>query len=164
MYHFLSGYTARLAGTEAGLGKEPEATFSTCFASPFLPLPPRIYAELLARKMRAHRCRCYLVNTGWVAGPAGAAPRIPLDYNRVSIREILLGNLDNAPMVKDPIFGFDVPQCCADLPPEIFSLRNTWKNPAAYDVQARDLSRRFIENFKQYAADAPDLAAGGPKL
>jgi len=164
MYHFLSGYTARLAGTEAGMGREPEATFSTCFASPFLPLPPRIYAELLARKMRAHRCRCYLVNTGWIAGPAGVAPRIPLHYNRVSIREILLGHLDDAPMVKDPVFGFDVPQRCGDLPPEIFSLRNTWKNPAAYDAQAKDLARRFLENFMPYAADAPDLAAGGPGL
>src|SRR5262249_1835471 len=93
MYHFLSGYTARLAGTEAGMGREPAAPFSTCFGAPFLPLPPRVYADMLARKMREHKCRCYIVNTGWVGGPAGVVPRIPLQYNRVSIEEILTGRL-----------------------------------------------------------------------
>ena len=164
MYHFLSGYTARLAGTEAGMGKEPQATFSTCFGAPFLPLPPRTYADMLAKKMREHKCRCYIVNTGWVGGPAGVAQRILLHYNRVSIREILSGHLDHVPMVKDPIFGFDVPQRCGELPAELFSLRHTWKNPAEYDSQARDLAQRFIQNFKQYAADAPDIVAGGPQL
>ena len=164
MYHFLSGYTARLAGTESGMGKEPQATFSTCFGAPFLPLPPRTYADMLAKKMREHKCRCYTVNTGWVGGPAGVAPRIPLKYNRVSIHEILSGHLDHAPMVKDPIFGFEVPQQCGEIPSELFSLRNTWKNPAEYDVKARDLAQRFIQNFKQYEAEAPDIVAGGPKL
>ena len=146
------------------MGKEPQATFSTCFGAPFLPLPPRTYADMLAKKMRAHKCRCYIVNTGWVGGPAGVAQRILLHYNRVAIREILLGHLDHAPMVKDPLFGFDVPQRCGDIPPELLSLRNAWKNPAEYDLKARDLAQRFIQNFTQYAADAPDIVAGGPQL
>jgi phosphoenolpyruvate carboxykinase (ATP) len=164
MYHFLSGYTARLAGTEAGMGREPQATFSTCFGAPFLPLPPRVYADMLAKKMREHKCRCYLVNTGWVGGPAGAVPRIPLRYNRVSIDEILSGRLDHAPMVIDPTFGFEVPKQCGDIPSDQFKLRETWKNPAEYDAKARDLAQRFVKNFEQYLAHAPDIAAGGPKL
>src|SRR5262245_25138464 len=163
MYHFLSGYTARLAGTEARMGREPQATFSTCFGAPFLPLPPRIYADMLAKKMREHKCHCYLVNTGWVGGPAGAVPRIPLRYNRVSIDEILSGRLDHAPMVTDPIFGFEVPKHCGDIPADQFKLRETWKNPAEYDAKARDLAQRFVKNFEQYLAHAPDIAAGGPK-
>ncbi len=164
MYHFLSGYTAKLAGTEAGMGKEPEATFSTCFGSPFLPLPPRVYADMLAKKMREHKCRCYLINTGWVGGPAGVAPRIPIEYNRISITEILNGGIDSVPFVKDPVFGFDVPQRCGAIPAELFKLRETWKNPADYDVKARELAQRFVKNFGQYLADATDIAAGGPKV
>ncbi len=164
MYHFLSGYTAKLAGTEAGLGREPQATFSTCFAAPFLPLPPRVYADLLAKKMREHHCRCYLVNTGWVGGPAGVVPRIPIQHNRTTIQEILSGRIDQAPTVVDPIFGYAVPQRCGDVPPELFTLRNTWKNPADYDAKARELAQGFVKNFAQYAAAAPDIAAAGPKI
>jgi phosphoenolpyruvate carboxykinase (ATP) len=164
MYHFLSGYTARLAGTESGMGREPQATFSTCFGSPFLPLPPRTYADMLAKKMREHRCRCYLVNTGWVGGPAGAVPRIPLPYNRISIEEILTGRLDQVPTITDPVFGWAVPQRCGDIPPALFTLRETWKNPADYDVKARELAQLFTKNFEQYAASAPDITAAGPKI
>jgi phosphoenolpyruvate carboxykinase (ATP) len=164
MYHFLSGYTARLAGTEAGMGKEPQATFSTCFGAPFLPLPPRTFADMLARKMREHHCRCYLVNTGWVGGPAGQVPRIPLHFNRISIEEILTGRLDHAPTITDPVFGWAVPRRCGDIPVDLFKLRETWQNPAAYDAQARELAQRFIKNFEQYAADAPDIAGAGPTL
>ena len=164
MYHFLSGYTAKLAGTEAGMGKEPQATFSTCFGAPFLPLAPRVYADMLAKKMREHRCRCYLVNTGWVGGPFGIGERIRLHYNRVTVHEILNGRLDHAPTVIDPVFGFAVPQRCGEMPPELLSLRRTWKDPSAYDSKARELAQRFVNNFEQYLADAPDIAAGGPKL
>jgi phosphoenolpyruvate carboxykinase (ATP) len=163
MYHFLSGYTARLAGTEAGMGREPEATFSTCFGAPFLPLPPRVYADMLAKKMREHRCRCYLVNTGWVGGPSGVGERIRLHYNRLTIHEILSGRLDDAPTIRDPIFGFEVPQRCGEVPPELLRLRESWKDPARYDAQAQESARRFITNFEQYAASAPDIAAAGPR-
>jgi phosphoenolpyruvate carboxykinase (ATP) len=146
------------------MGREPQATFSTCFGAPFLPMPPRVYADMLAKKMREHKCRCYLVNTGWVGGPAGAVPRIPLRYNRVSIDEILSSRLDHAPMVIDPTFGFEVPKHCGDIPADQFKLRETWKNPAEYDAKARDLAQRFVKNFEQYLAHAPDIAAGGPKL
>ena len=164
MYHFLSGYTAKLAGTETGLSSEPEATFSACFGGPFLPLPPRIYADMLAKKMREHRCRCYLVNTGWVGGPYGVGERIPLPYNRVTIREILSGRLDQAPTSRDPIFGFEVPQRCGEMPPELLRLRESWKDPNAYDAQARELARRFVKNFEPYRASAPDIAAAGPRM
>jgi phosphoenolpyruvate carboxykinase (ATP) len=164
MYHFLSGYTARLAGTEAGMGREPEATFSTCFGAPFLPLPPRVYAEMLAKKMREHRCRCYLVNTGWVGGPYGVGERISLHFNRVTIHEILSRRLDHAPVIRDPVFGFEVPQRCGELPVELLRLRESWKNSDAYDAQAQELARRFITNFEVYKESAPDLAAAGPSL
>jgi phosphoenolpyruvate carboxykinase (ATP) len=164
IYHFLSGYTARLAGTEAGMGREPEATFSTCFGAPFLPLPPRVYADLLAKKIREHRCRCYLVNTGWVGGPFGVGERIRLQYSRAIIREIQSGRLDDAPALRDPVFGFDVPQHCGEVPAEMLQPRGSWKQPNRYDAQARDLARRFLKNFEPYAASAPDIAAAGPKV
>jgi phosphoenolpyruvate carboxykinase (ATP) len=164
MYHFLSGYTARLAGTEAGMGREPEATFSACFGAPFMPLAPRVYADLLAKKIREHHCRCYLVNTGWVGGPYGVGERIRLQFSRTIIREIQSGRLDEAPALRDPIFGFDVPQHCGDVPAELLQLRGSWKKPSSYDAQARDLARRFLKNFEPFAANAPDIAAAGPKV
>jgi phosphoenolpyruvate carboxykinase (ATP) len=104
------------------------------------------------------------VNTGWVGGPYGVAPRIPLHYNRITIREILSGRIDQAPMVTDPIFGYAVPQRCGELPPELLTLRHTWKNPTEFDLKARELAHLFIKNFEQYAATAPDIVAAGPKL
>lgn len=164
MYHFLSGYTARLAGTETGLGREPEATFSACFGAPFLPLAPRVYAELLARKMAEHRCRCYLINTGWVRGPYGVGERIPIHLNRVTIREILSGRLDEAPVRIDPVFGFAVPRHCGEMPAELLNPRDTWNEPERYDTQARELAHLFQRNFERHASSAPDLASGGPRI
>ncbi len=164
MYHFLNGYTARLAGTESGMGREPEATFSACFGAPFLPLPPRVYADRLASKLGEQHCRCYLVNTGWVGGPYGVGERIRLHYNRVTIQEILSGRLDHAPTRRDPIFGFEVPQECGEVPGELLRQRESWKEPNRYDAQARELARRFIQNFEQYAGGSPDLLAGGPAI
>lgn len=164
MYHFLSGYTAKLAGTEAGMSAEPEATFSACFGAPFLPLPPRIYADMLASSIRRHQCRCYLVNTGWVAGPFGVGYRIPLQYNRITVHEILSGHLDDAPCVKDPVFGFAVPQVCGEIPTELLNARAAWKHGSDYDAKARELARRFVQNFEQYAATAPHILPGGPTI
>jgi len=163
MYHFLSGYTARLAGTEAGMGREPQATFSACFGSPFLPLSPRIYAELLAKKMREHNVRCYLVSTGWVGGPCGVGSRIELAYNRASVHAILKGELDRVPMATDPVFGFQVPKRCPGVPPQVLDIRKTWKNPAEYDAKAREVACLFIKNFEQFQDTAADLVSAGPQ-
>lgn len=163
MYHFLSGYTARLGGTEAGMGREPQATFSACFGSPFLPLSPRVYAELLAKKIREHNVRCYLVSTGWVGGPCGVGSRIELAYNRATVHAILKGELDRQPMAIDPVFGFQVPKRCPGVPAEVLDIRKTWKNPAEYDAKAREVARLFIKNFDQFKDTAADLVSSGPK-
>lgn len=128
-----------------------------------MPLPPRVYAKMLAEKIRMHHCRCYLINTGWVNGPYGIGSRIPLDYNRASIQEILNGNLDDAPCRVDPVFGFAVPKRCNGVPSELLQLRETWKNPSEYDAKARDLAARFTKNFERYADSVPDLICAGPR-
>jgi len=149
MYHFLSGYTAKLAGTEAGV-KEPQDVFSTCFGAPFLPRKPTVYADLLGKKMAEHKATCWLVNTGWSGGGVGVGARIKIAHTRAMVNAILDGKLDGVPMTKDPNFGVMVPQSCPDVPAEILSARNTWKDKAAYDATARDLTRRFAKNFQQF--------------
>jgi phosphoenolpyruvate carboxykinase (ATP) len=150
MYHFLSGYTAKVAGTERGV-KEPEATFSTCFGAPFMVLHPGVYAGLLGRRMAAHNARCWLVNTGWSGGPYGVGQRMKISYTRAMIRAILNGSLAQVETRPDPIFGVGVPVSCPEVPTEVLTPRNTWADKAAYDEKARDLARRFNENFKKYA-------------
>ncbi len=149
MYHFLSGYTAKVAGTEKGI-KEPEATFSTCFGAPFMVLHPGVYADLLGKKMAQHNAACWLVNTGWSGGPYGVGKRMKISYTRAMIRAILNGSLANVETKPDPIFGVKVPVSCPDVPAEVLQPRNTWSDKEAYDRQARDLARRFNENFKKY--------------
>ncbi len=150
MYHFLSGYTAKVAGTERGV-KEPEATFSTCFGAPFMVLHPGVYADLLGKKMSEHKANCWLVNTGWSGGPYGEGQRMKIAYTRAMIRAILNGTLAKVETAPDPIFGLGIPVSCPDVPTEVLTPRNTWKDPQAYDEKARDLARRFNENFKKYA-------------
>jgi phosphoenolpyruvate carboxykinase (ATP) len=150
MYHFLSGYTAKVAGTEKGV-KEPEATFSTCFGAPFMVLHPGVYADLLGQKMAEHKSNCWLVNTGWSGGPYGEGQRMKIAYTRAMIRAILNGTLAEVETQPDPIFGLNIPVSCPDVPTEVLIPRNTWKDPEAYDQKARDLARRFNENFKKYA-------------
>lgn len=149
MYHFLSGYTAKVAGTEKGI-KEPEATFSTCFGAPFMVLHPGVYADLLGKKMAQHNAACWLVNTGWSGGPYGVGQRMKIGHTRAMIRAILNGSLANIETKPDPIFGVQVPTSCPDVPSEVLQPRNTWADKEAYDRQARDLARRFNENFKKY--------------
>ncbi|MBA2341348.1 MAG: phosphoenolpyruvate carboxykinase [Pyrinomonadaceae bacterium] len=151
MYHFLSGYTAKIAGTEKGLGKEPEATFSTCFGAPFMVLHPGVYADLLGKRMAEHKATCWLVNTGWSGGAYGEGERMKIKYTRAMIRAILNGSLAQIETRPDPVFGVGVPVSCPDVPAEVLTPRNTWKDKAAYDAKARDLARRFNENFKKYA-------------
>jgi len=149
MYHFLNGYTAKVAGTEAGV-LEPTATFSTCFGAPFLPLPPKKYAELLGKKIAEHDVRVWLVNTGWTGGGYGVGSRINLPFTRAIVHAALDGKLDNVPHTKDPVFGLDVPTHCPGVPDEILQPRNTWPDKAAYDEKAKELFEMFENNYKKF--------------
>ena len=162
MYHFISGYTAKVAGTERGV-TEPSATFSACFAAPFLPLHPGVYARMLGERIARHNVKVWLVNTGWTGGPYGTGSRMKLAYTRAMVRAALAGGLDQVAFVKDPVFGFEVPTSVPGVPREVLSPRGTWADPAAYDAQARKLAAMFKENFEQFRAAAPDgAAAAGP--
>jgi phosphoenolpyruvate carboxykinase (ATP) len=162
MYHFLSGYTAKVAGTEKGV-TEPKATFSTCFGAPFLPLPPSRYAEMLGERIARHQARVWLVNTGWTGGPYGTGTRMKIQHTRAMIHAALSGALDNAPFARDRVFNLDVPQSCPDVPAEVLNPRNTWNNKADYDSQARKLAGMFAHNFKTFEKGvAPEVKAAGP--
>jgi len=163
MYHFLSGYTSKLAGTERGI-TEPKATFSACFGKPFLPLPATVYAEMLGERLRKHQAKAsvYLVNTGWSGGPYGIGKRIPIQYTRAMIAAALNGNLDRVTYHPDPIFKVLVPDAVPGVPAAILNPRTTWTDPDAYDAQARDLARRFVENFKQFQSARQELMDAGP--
>ena len=163
MYHFLSGYTAKVAGTERGLGKEPQATFSACFGAPFLPRPATQYAELLGEKLRRHEARCWLVNTGWVGGPYGVGERMKLPYTRGMLNAALRGDLDNVPAAPHPVFQVTVPRVCPGVPPEFLDARGMWKDSAAYDRAARDLAARFNRNFAQFSSVSGEVAAAAPR-
>ncbi len=164
MYYFLSGYTAKLAGTEKGLGSEPQATFSACFAAPFLPLRPGTYAELLKSKTQQHGTNVWLINTGWTGGPFGVGRRIELEYTRAMVRAALRGRLDSYAFRPDPIFGLSVPEACPGVPAEVLDARATWDDPAAYDKQALDLATRFQANFEHYSDQVSDsVRRAGPK-
>jgi phosphoenolpyruvate carboxykinase (ATP) len=163
LYHFLSGYTAKVAGTEAGV-TEPQATFSTCFAAPFLPLHPARYAGLLGDRLRRHGSPVWLVNTGWIGGPYGQGSRIKLGYTRAMVRAALGGALAGVPFVPDPVFGLGVPQRCPGVPSELLRPRESWKDPAEYDARARQLAQLFQANFKSYAAEVPEaVRLAGPR-
>jgi phosphoenolpyruvate carboxykinase (ATP) len=163
-YHFLSGYTAKVAGTERGV-TEPEATFSTCFGSPFLVHPPTIYARLLGERMEQHGADAWLVNTGWTGGPAGGGGhRMSIAYTRAMVAAMLNGSLANVETVPDPIFGVGVPVACPGVPDEVLQPKKTWSDPAAYDAKAQELAEAFHANFAQFAdAVSPAVAAAGPR-
>jgi len=163
MYHFLSGYTAKVAGTETGV-TEPKATFSTCFGAPFLPLPPSRYARMLGEKIARHHVRVWLVNTGWTGGPYGTGRRMKIAHTRAMIRAALSGALDAAAYDTDSVFNLAVPRSCPEVPSEVLRPRTTWPNPADYDAQAAKLGKMFADNFKAFEADvAPDVRAAGPR-
>ncbi len=149
-YYFLSGYTAKVAGTEAGV-TEPEATFSACFGAPFMPLPPGTYARLLGEKIKRHGVRCWLINTGWSGGPYGIGHRMDITHTRAMLNSALDGKLDTVPYVDHPVFRLQVPQQCPGVPADILNPANTWDDRAAYDAKARELAVRFHENFAQFA-------------
>ena len=162
MYHFLSGYTAKVAGTERGLGKEPEATFSTCFGAPFLPRPAAAYASLLGEKLRRHQAACWLVNTGWVGGPFGVGSRMRLPYTRAMLNALLDGSLHDVPAQPHPVFGVMVPESCPGVPSEFLDARAMWSDQHAYDRAARDLAARFNRNFEKFSQVHQDVAAAAP--
>ncbi|MEO8295516.1 MAG: phosphoenolpyruvate carboxykinase (ATP) [Gemmatimonadota bacterium] len=162
MYHFLSGYTAKVAGTERGV-TEPSATFSACFGAPFLPLHPGVYAKMLGERIAKYGSRVWLVNTGWTGGPFGTGSRISLPHTRTIVRTALAGGLDKATYRKDPIFGFEVPTAVGDVPEKILTPRDTWSDAAAYDAQAKKLAGMFHENFARFAGQVPDsVSNAGP--
>lgn len=164
MYHFISGYTAKVAGTEVGI-TEPKATFSACFGAAFLVWHPSKYAEMLAEKMLQHGTRAWLVNTGWSGGPYGIGSRISLPYTRAIIDAIHDGSLNNVPFVEDPTFGFQVPTRCPNVPSEILIPRNTWADKEAYDRQALKLADLFERNFEKYeAGSSPEIIQAGPRI
>ncbi len=163
MYHFLSGYTAKVAGTEKGV-TEPKATFSTCFGAPFMVLHPTVYADFLGQRIARHGSKVWLVNTGWTGGPYGVGKRMKIAHTRAMIDAALSGALDHVSFVTDPVFNLEVPQSVPGVPQEVLNPRNTWTDGAAYDQQAQKLARMFIDNFKTFEADAsPDVKAAGPK-
>jgi phosphoenolpyruvate carboxykinase (ATP) len=163
LYHFLSGYTAKVAGTETGV-TEPQATFSTCFAEPFLPLHPVRYAEMLRQRLQQHGSRVWLLNTGWSGGPPGVGARMKLGHTRAMVRAVLDGALEAVPLAPDPIFGVRVPEFCPGVPAEVLRPRAVWKDQAAYEAQARRLAALFREDFRQYEAQVPEaVRQAGPR-
>ncbi len=161
-YHFMSGYTAKVAGTEMGV-TEPQATFSTCFGAPFMPRHPSIYADLLSKKIRENDAKCWLINTGWIAGGADASSRIKISWTRNLLNAAINGNLDNVVFVKDERFGFEIPTTCEGVPDRILQPRETWDDETRYDNVANLLAQMFIENFQQYADGcSEDVLAAGP--
>ncbi len=151
MYQFISGYTAKVAGTEAGV-TEPKSTFSACFGAPFLPLHPGRYAAMLGEKLRKHDVKVWMINTGWTGGGYGTGSRMKLGYTRAMITAALEGKLDNVEFVNHPVFGMAVPQSCPNVPAELLNPRNTWADKTAYDTAVRNLAQQFIRNFEKYAA------------
>jgi phosphoenolpyruvate carboxykinase (ATP) len=163
MYHFISGYTAKVAGTEMGV-TEPTATFSACFGAPFLVLHPSRYAELLADKMKNHKVNVWLVNTGWIKGGYSAGERIKLKYSRSIVEAIYNGKLASAPTETDPVFGFETITEVPEVPSDILVPRNSWDDQAAFDTSARGLADLFLANFKNYeAGTSAEIISGGPK-
>ncbi|MBU0984079.1 MAG: phosphoenolpyruvate carboxykinase (ATP) [candidate division Zixibacteria bacterium] len=165
MYHFISGYTSKVAGTEIGLSAEPEQTFSACFGAPFMVHHPARYAEMLKHKMLKHEVTCWLVNTGWTGGPYGIGKRMSIHHTRKLLNDALAGNLLKVDFRKDPIFGFEVPRQCEGVPEKVLRPRETWEDPRAYDEKYIQLAQLFIENFKKFASGCPkEVVAAGPKL
>jgi phosphoenolpyruvate carboxykinase (ATP) len=164
MYQFISGYTAKVAGTEAGV-TEPKSTFSACFGAPFLPLHPGQYAEMLGKKMKETNVNVWMINTGWTGGPYGIGSRMKLPYTRAMITAALEGKLENVEFEAHPVFGMMMPKECPNVPSEILNPRNTWADKDAYDEKAKDLAQQFVKNFEKYASGvSEEILAAAPKM
>jgi len=164
LYQFISGYTSKIAGTEAGLRDEPEMTFSTCFGAPFMVHRPSFYADLLKRKIVKYGVNCWLVNTGWIGGPYGIGKRISIRYTRALLNAALDGKLLSVPYRKDLVFGFEVPQQCEGVPEQVLDPSGSWGDKAYYKQKYRELATRYMENFKKYEEGcSPEVVAAGPR-
>ena len=165
LYHFISGYTAKVGGTEIGLGEEPEITFSACFGGPFMVHHPSYYADLLKRKILRYGVSCWLINTGWVGGPYGVGKRISIRYTRAMLNAVLEGKLDGAEYFTDPVFGFQVPRVCPEVPDGVLDPAQAWPSREAYMKRYKSLASRFIDNFKRFEDSAPsEVRVAGPKI
>jgi phosphoenolpyruvate carboxykinase (ATP) len=165
LYHFISGYTAKVGGTEIGLGEEPEITFSTCFGGPFMVHHPAFYADLLKRKILRYGVNCWLLNTGWVGGPYGVGKRISIRYTRAMLNAALRGDLLEVEYTQDPIFGFEVPVSCPGVPDEVLNPISSWPSEEAYMKRYRSLASRFIDNFKKFEDQStPEVIGSGPVI
>ena len=163
MYHFMSGYTSKLAGTERGI-KEPKATFSACFGSPFMPRPATVYAKMLGEKITEHNTTVYLINTGWSGGPYGVGKRISIKYSRAMVTAALNGQLDRVKYRHDDLFNLDIPVSCPDVPSDILEPKNTWMDEDSYNLSARKLAQMFYENFQKFKDASPEIRNAGPKI
>ena len=165
MYHFISGYTSKIAGTEIGLRDEPEITFSACFGGPFMVHQPAFYAELLRRKIERYDVKCWLVNTGWVGGPYGIGKRISIRHTRNLLNAVLNGALENVEYYTDPVFGFEVPKTCPDVPEDVLYPSRSWQKEDEYWKKYKQLASRFISNMKKFETDTPKtVISAGPKI
>jgi phosphoenolpyruvate carboxykinase (ATP) len=165
LYQFISGYTSKIAGTEVGLREEPEITFSACFGGPFMVHHPYTYADLLRRKVERYRVQCWLVNTGWVGGPYGVGKRISIKHTRALLSAALTGKLEKVRFGKDPVFGFEVPTQCPDVPAEVLDPSSSWPDRKEYDRKYRQLAARFVENFKKVEDNTPqEVIRAGPRV
>ena len=163
MYHFISGYTAKVANTEMGI-KEPKATFSTCFGAPFMSHHPTVYAELLEKKMRDNKADCWLINTGLCGGPYGVGKRMSIKHTRALLNSALDGKLAKVNFTKDPVFGFEIPAECPGVPSEILNPREAWADKAQYDAKYKQLAGLFTYNFKKFNVTSKVIAKAGPKI
>jgi len=163
MFYFLTGFTAKLAGTEVGV-KEPQPTFSACFGAPFLPQDPKMYAQMLGDKLREHDAQVWLVNTGWTGGAFGEGERMPIQATRALLHAALSGALDDVQYRDDPVFGFEVPRSVPGVNPSLLDPRGTWADPSAYDEKALALAKKFQENFAEFADPESDVAKAGPRV
>jgi phosphoenolpyruvate carboxykinase (ATP) len=165
MYHFISGYTSKVGGTEVGLGSEPQITFSACFGAPFMVHHPMFYADLLRRKVERYGVTCWLLNTGWTGGAYGVGKRISIKYTRALLNAALNGELDDVEYYQDPIFGFEVPKSCPNVPDDVLYPAQAWSSEKDYMSKYRSLAARFVDNFKKYAPECPpEVREAGPKL
>ena len=165
IYHFISGYTSKIAGTEIGLGAEPEITFSTCFGGPFMVHHPYRYAEMLKARLLRHGAASWLVNTGWTGGPFGVGKRISIRYTRALLHAALTGKLDGVEFRQDPVFGFEVPVECEGVPTQILDPAAAWPNREAYDRKYATLAARFVQNFQLMSDGCPEeVRKGGPNV
>jgi phosphoenolpyruvate carboxykinase (ATP) len=165
MYQFISGYTSKIAGTEVGLGQEPELTFSTCFGAPFMVHHPSFYADLLKRKILKHGAHCWLVNTGWIGGAYGIGKRISISYTRRLLEAALTGELLKSEFAADPVFGFGVPKSCEGVPATILDPSGSWPSKGVYIQKYKQLAARFVENFKKFESGCPpEVIKAGPKI